>query len=347
MDLLKRKGVVQTPAKFWEQGPRGKLKCNLCPRHCLIGPGQQGFCFTRANVDGELLALTYGRPTGFAVDPIEKKPLYHFLPGTPILSFGTAGCNLGCKFCQNWNMSTARAVDTRALNVSAKDVVEVARRERCQSIAFTYNEPTVFAEFVMETAAEARKEGIKNVAVTNGYITAEAAKEFYENIDAANVDLKAFTEKFYRKLALAKLAPVKKTLEYLATRTTVWLEVTTLLIPGQNDDPGELKDMCRWIAETLGPDVPLHFSAFHPDHRFREVERTPESTLHTAHEIAAAAGLKFVYLGNVASAAGQTTLCPSCGEALIERSWRSTGRVKIVGGKCAKCGEPISGVFSD
>ena len=333
------------PALWWEKTNSGKILCTLCPRYCTIGEGQSGFCFIRKNIDGALYSLGYGRPTGFAVDPIEKKPLNHFYPGSDILSFGTAGCNLGCKFCQNWHTSKARIADENSLYASPDDVIGIAGRYGAPSIAYTYNDPTIFGEYVIDVSKLARENGIKNVMVTAGYIDEEARKEVYKYIDAANVDLKAFTEQFYHKLTFSHLADILDTLLWLKNETDVWFEITTLLIPGENDSREEISRMCSWITENLGDEVPIHFTAFHPDFKMTDKPRTPLSTLESARKIALEQGIKFCYLGNVHNVKGESTYCPSCGEVLIERDWHSVLTYKIKNGCCFKCGSKIAGRF--
>ncbi len=322
------------------------MVCTLCPRYCRLPEGRAGFCFIRQNVGGRLVTLGYGRPTSLAADPIEKKPLNHFLPGSTILSFGTAGCNLGCKFCQNWDISKARTNDLRGYDLTPDEIVRLAEREGCSSIAYTYNDPVIFGEYVIDTARAASAAGLKNVMVTAGYITAEARPEVFRDIDGANVDLKAFTESFYHKLTLSHLEPVLDTLIWLHRETDVWVEITTLLIPGLNDDPEEVREACDWILEHLGDQVPLHYTAFHPDFRMTDRPRTPPATLRTARSIALQAGLKYVYVGNVLDPAGQTTWCPGCGAPLIRRDWHSVSENRVRGGVCPECETRIPGVFS-
>lgn len=337
--------VEHHPARWWRREEDGRILCRLCPRDCRLAEGQAGFCFVRRNEGGELVSLAYGHPNGFAVDPIEKKPLSHFLPGTGILSFGTAGCNLGCRFCQNWDLSKTRIEDLRTVEATPEQIVALARREGCPSIAYTYNDPIIFAEFVIDTAREARAAGMRNVLVTNGYITPEARGEFFQDVDAANVDLKAFTETFYHHQAAGHLAPVLDTLCWLRRETKVWLEVTTLLIPGLNDGEAEIRAECAWIRENLGVETPLHFSAFHPSFRMLDRPPTPPATLAAARKIALAEGLRHVYTGNVHDPAGQTTWCPGCGAALIERDWHSIRRNRLDAGACPECRTPIAGVW--
>ncbi|MEJ2104071.1 MAG: AmmeMemoRadiSam system radical SAM enzyme [Ignavibacteriaceae bacterium] len=332
-------------AKWWKPADNNKILCTLCPRYCKIGEGLPGFCFIRQNIEGKLYSIGYGRPTGFAVDPIEKKPLNHFLPGTDILSFGTAGCNLGCKFCQNWSMSKAKLDDLNSLEASPEEVINLAKRYNTPSIAYTYNDPTIFGEYVIDISKIAREEGIKSVMVTAGYIDKEARKDVYKYIDAANVDLKGFTERFYWKNTYSHLNDVLDTLIWLKNETDVWFEITTLIIPDENDSSEEIKRECDWILKNLGENVPLHFTAFHPDFKMRDKDRTPENTLTTARKIAIDMGIKYCYVGNVYNSEGQITYCPNCNEKLIKRNWHSVISNHLVNGKCRKCGHKIDGVF--
>ena len=333
-------------AKWWEPTDSNKLLCTLCPRYCKIGDGQPGFCYIRQNHGGKLYTIGYGRPTGFAIDPVEKKPLNHFLPGTTILSFGTAGCNLGCKFCQNWSISKAKLDDSNSLSASPEEVVKLAKRYSTPSIAFTYNDPTIFGEYVIDISEIARAEGIKSVMVTAGYIDKEARKDVYKFIDAANVDLKGFTERFYWKNTYSHINDILDTLIWLKNETDVWFEITTLLIPDENDSEEEIKNECEWILKNLGDSIPLHFTAFHPDFRMMYKERTPEKTLTTARSIALSMGIKYCYVGNVHNIEGQTTYCPNCNNKLIIRNWHDVTSLKLKDGKCGKCNTTIPGVFS-
>lgn len=332
-------------ARWWEESKNNKLLCTLCPRYCEIGPGQAGFCYIRQNINGKLYSIGYGRPTGFAIDPIEKKPLNHFYPGTKILSFGTAGCNLGCKFCQNWTTSKAKLDDSNSIIASPEDVVLLAKRYGTPSIAYTYNDPTIFGEFVIDVANLARQENIKSVMVTAGYIDKKARKDIYKNIDAANVDLKAFTEEFYFKNTYSHINYVLDTLMWIKHDTDVWLEITTLLIPGENDSDDEIKKECDWILKNLGDEVPIHFTAFHPDFKMMNKKSTPHTTLINAKSIALSAGIKYVYLGNVHDSKNQSTYCNNCNSLLIERNWHQINLVNLRGSKCKICGNKLSGVF--
>ena len=321
----------------------GKVHCYLCPRHCHIGEGQAGFCYIRANEGGKLYSLGYAHPAALQIDPIEKKPLNHFMPGTKIFSMGTAGCNMGCFFCQNWDISKSRSDQVNSSYIPPEDVVLLAIRNGCPSIAFTYNEPTIWGEYVIDICQAAKEYGLNTVMVSNGYITYEAFHDIYDHIDAANIDLKAFTENFYGKITLTHLQPVLDTLKWLKNETNVWFEITNLMIPTLNDAPAESRALAEWILENLGPDVPLHFTAFHPDFKLQDKPRTPAETLHAARRIALEAGLHYVYEGNIYSD-GANTLCPSCKAVLVERSWHSVMKNRLTGdGRCPKCGYAVAG----
>ena len=323
------------PTKYWQRREDGRIQCDLCPRFCKLQEGQRGLCFVRARYGGQIVLTTYGRASGFCVDPIEKKPLNHFHPGTSVLSFGTAGCNLACRFCQNWDISKSREDDTLTDRASPEAIAKRAVALGCRSVAFTYNDPVIFHEFAIAVAAACRTQGVKTVAVTAGYVMPVPRTEFYSHIDAANVDLKGFTEVFYRRTCAGRLGPVLDTLEYLHNETDVWLEVTTLLIPGLNDSAAELDRMTKWIVERLGPDVPLHFTAFHPDFKMRDRPPTPLETLSAARRIAIDNGIRHVYTGNVPDTAGQSTYCHHCRGVLIERDGYRLGRWNL--DECARC----------
>jgi pyruvate formate lyase activating enzyme len=334
------------PARFWHPLPDGRVQCDICPRLCKLHEGQRGLCFVRARAGDRMVLTTYGRSSGFCIDPIEKKPLNHFLPGTPVLSFGTAGCNLTCKFCQNWDISKSREMDRLMDRATPETVARAAERLGCRSVAFTYNDPVIFHEYAIDAAAACHARGIKTVAVTAGYVCPEPRAEFYRHMDAANVDLKAFTEDFYHRVCSAELSPVLDTLEYIKHETKTWLEITTLLIPGENDSDSEVDAMTKWIMDKLGPDVPLHFSAFHPDWKMLDHRSTPASTLTRARKIAMGNGLRYVYTGNVSDAEGASTYCPGCGRMLIERDWYEIGRWNLdPDGCCNGCGARVAGVF--
>jgi pyruvate formate lyase activating enzyme len=320
--------------------------CELCPRLCKLRNGQRGFCFVRQNSGGKVVLTTYGRSSGFCIDPIEKKPLNHFYPGSAVLSFGTAGCNLACKFCQNWSISKSRETDTLADVATPGAIAEAAAKAGCRSVAFTYNDPVIFLEYAVDVAAACREAGIATVAVTAGEICAEPRVEFFDAMDAANVDLKAFSESFYKKLCGGSLAPVLETLEYLAQETDVWVELTTLLIPGENDSEDEIDEMTRWVVEHLGPDVPMHFTAFHPDFKLADKPPTPGRTLTAARKIAQANGVRHAYTGNVIDPSGGSTYCHQCGELLIGRDWYRLGEWNLDRtGRCLACGATCAGRF--
>ena len=334
------------PTKYWQKLADGRIQCDVCPRECRLREGQRGLCFVRACEDDQIVLTTYGRSSGFCVDPIEKKPLNHFLPGTPILSFGTAGCNLACKFCQNWDISKSREIDTLADAASPEGLARAASELGCSSVAFTYNDPVIFHEYAIDVAQACHEVGIKAVAVTAGYVKDEPRREFYRYMDAANVDLKAFTEQFYRQITKSHLQPVLDTLVYLKHETDVWFEITTLVIPGENDSDKEFHELTSWVVEHLGCDVPLHFSAFHPDWKMRDKPQTPPATLTRARQIAIENGIRYAYTGNVHDAEGDTTYCHDCGAALIVRDWYVLKAWNLSeDGHCLACGAPCSGVF--
>ena len=331
--------------RYWHQLSDGRIQCDLCPRFCRLREGQQGLCFVRARQDDQIVLTSYGRSSGFCIDPIEKKPLNHFFPGTPVLSFGTAGCNLACKFCQNWDMSKSREMDTLADRAMPEELADRAYTLGCKSIAFTYNDPVIFLEYAIDVAKAAHEKNIYSVAVSAGYICEAPRAEFYARMDAVNIDLKAFTERFYKKICGASLSAVLDTLKYIRFETSTWLEITTLLIPGENDSDQEIDQLSAWVVETLGPDVPLHFSAFHPDWKMLDTAPTPIATLTRARHIAMNNGLNYVYTGNVHDSKGSSTYCPQCQKRLIERDWYSLGEWELNEGHCKNCNAKISGVF--
>lgn len=334
------------PGAWWSQSAKeDRIDCFLCPRQCSLKPGDRGFCFVRENRDGQMVLSTYGKSTGFCIDPIEKKPLNHFLPGTAVLSFGTAGCNLGCKFCQNWDISKSREVERLSAHAEPETIATAAKQLGCHSVAFTYNDPIVWAEYAIDSAKACHAVGIKTVAVTAGYITPEARGEFFEVMDAANVDLKAFTEEFYHKITYSHLQPVLDTLVYLKRETNTWFEITNLVIPGANDSADELQRMCDYLLEHIGDDVPVHFSAFHPDFRMQDRGATPHEKLIEAHEIARRTGLKYVYVGNVHDVERQSTYCSGCRQLLIQRDWYQLGVYALDGDRCRACQTQIPGRF--
>lgn len=346
MSVNERSHITDAPTKYWVPLPDGRVQCTLCPNQCRLKEGQRGICFVRMCLDQRVVLTTYGRSSGFCVDPIEKKPLNHFLPGTPILSFGTAGCNLSCRYCQNWDISTSRQMDTLADDASPETIARAARRLGCSSVAFTYNDPVIFLEYAIDIAQACREQGIKTVAVTAGYINDEPRREFFRYMDAVNMDFKAFTERFYKKLCGGSLKNAQETMLHIKHETDAWLELTTLLIPGENDSDEELDQMSRWVVNELGPDVPLHFTAFYPAHKMMEWPPTPPQTLTRARRLAMDHGLRYVYTGNVQDEEGGSTWCHGCGAKLIGRNgYELTDWTLTPDGKCAACGTPCPGVF--
>jgi len=333
------------PTQYWSRLDDGRIVCDVCPRACKLREGQRGLCFVRARENDGIVLTSYGRSSGFVVDPIEKKPLHHFLPGTPVFSFGTAGCNLTCKFCQNWDISKSRRMDTLADAAGPEEIAIAAARLGCRSVAFTYNDPVIFLEYARDVAAACKDRGIRAIAVTAGYINPAPRQELCSFIDAVNVDLKAFDDDFYRRISGGQLRPVLDTLRYLRRETDVWLEITNLVIPGHNDSDDEIRGMADWIVEQLGPDVPLHFSAFHPNYKMRDVPATPRATLRRAREIAKQAGIRHVYTGNVHDHDGDTTYCSGCGDVLIARDWYAILAWHLDDGACPQCGLRCPGVF--
>jgi pyruvate formate lyase activating enzyme len=339
-------GTSIVATRYWHRLADGRVQCDLCPRHCRMREGQRGLCYVRQALDGEVKLVSYGRSSGFCVDPIEKKPLNHFYPGSSVLSFGTAGCNLACKFCQNWDMSKSREMDTLADAASPERLATVAAELGCRSVAFTYNDPVIFHEYAIDVATACRAQNVKTVAVTAGYIDPEPRREFFAAMDAANVDLKAFTDEFYYKICGGHLQPVLETLEYIRHETHCWLETTTLLIPGQNDSSEELDRMTSWVVEHLGPDVPMHFTAFHPDWKMRDIDPTPAATLTRARRIAMHNGIRYAYTGNVHDGDGGSSWCHACGALLIERDWYRLGDWGLdTTGRCCHCATPLAGHF--
>lgn len=344
MHTLISDGVVTT--KYWAKLDDGRVECQLCPRYCKLHEGQRGLCFVRANQNDQIVMTSYGRSSGFAIDPIEKKPLNHFLPGTPVFSFGTAGCNLACKFCQNWDISKSREMDRLMDRADPEAIAKAAADLGCSSVAYTYNDPVIFHEYAIDTAIACRKSNIKSVAVTAGYICPEPRVEFFQYMDAANVDLKAFTERFYQKITGSHLQLVLETLEYIKHETKTWLEITTLLIPGENDSEDELNKMTQWVVEHLGPDVPMHFTAFHPDWKMQDKPPTPVETLIRAREIAIQNGVRYAYVGNVHDKTHESTYCHQCGQLLIGRDWYVLSDWNLTeNGHCNQCGTKCAGIF--
>lgn len=334
------------PTKYWQVLEDGLIQCDVCPRHCHLREGKRGACFVRMAKEGEIVLTSYGRSSGFCIDPVEKKPLNHFYPGSSIMSFGTAGCNLTCQFCQNWDVSKSRQVDTLCDSAMPEPLVATALRFGCKSLAYTYNDPVIFMEYAIDVAQAANEVGVKNVAVSAAYICDEPRAEFFRHMDGANIDLKAFSEQFYKKICHGALQPVLDTLVYLKNETDVWFEITTLLIPGENDSNQELHKMCQWIVENLGPHIPLHFSAFHPDFKMLDKPRTPLSTLLRARDIATSYGIHHVFCGNVHDVDSDSSYCPSCHNLVIERDWYELGSYHIDDtGHCQHCGYQMPGRF--
>jgi pyruvate formate lyase activating enzyme len=334
------------PTQYWHTLADGRVQCDLCPRFCKLSEGQRGMCFVRARQNDQIVLTTYGRSSGFCIDPIEKKPLNHFYPGTAVLSFGTAGCNLFCRFCQNWDISKSREIDTLADAAAPETIARAAHELGCRSVAYTYNDPVIFLEYAVDVAQACRELDINSVAVTAGYINEEPRRDFYRHMDAANIDLKGFTEEFYKKLCAGQLQPVLETLQYVKQETDTWLEITNLLIPGWNDSDAELEALTQWVVEELGPDVPLHFSAFHPDYKMRDIPRTPPATLTRARNIAVKNGVRYAYTGNVHDSNGGSTYCHNCGKRLIYRDWYVLGDWQLTAeGACSFCGTPCDGHF--
>lgn len=345
---MRRTEIVEEtnlPGKWFHQLEDGRIQCDLCPRSCRLREGQKGYCFVRERRGERIVLATWGRSSGFCIDPIEKKPLNHFYPGTPVLSFGTAGCNLGCKFCQNHEISAARQWDRLAQAASPSRIAAAAQEMAVQAVAFTYNDPVIYAEYAIDTARACRALGIHPIAVTAGYISPEARSDFFSVMDAANIDLKGFNEDFYWHLTGAHLTNILDNIAWVVNNTSTWVELTTLVIPGYNDDRAQLQAECELIARELGTEVPLHFTAFHPDHKMLETPPTPLQTLRTAREIALEAGLKHVYLGNVHDSQADTTYCAGCGKVLISRDWYQLREYYLVAGKCPDCGKELAGHF--
>jgi pyruvate formate lyase activating enzyme len=332
--------------KYWHQLPDARIQCDMCPRFCKLHEAQRGLCFIRQNLNNQIVMTSYGHSSGFAVDPVEKKPLNHFYPGTPVFSFGTAGCNLACKFCQNWDISKSREMDTLMSKADPEVIAKAALEAGCKSVAYTYNDPVIFHEYAIDTAQACQALGLKSIAVSAGYVCSEPRVEFYHNMDAANIDLKAFSEHFYHKITGGHLEPVLDTLKYIKQETTVWLELTTLIIPGENDSESELQEMTQWVVENLGKDVPIHFSAFHPDWKMLDKPVTPPESLIKARKIALNNGIRYAYVGNVHDKQADSTYCHSCGELLIGRDWYqiSDWHLDEVG-RCCACGTSCAGYF--
>lgn len=333
--------------QYWHQLADGRIQCDLCPRFCKLHDEQRGLCFVRQNLNNQLVMTSYGRSSGFAIDPVEKKPLNHFLPGTSILSFGTAGCNLACHFCQNWDISKSRQMDTLSSQATPEAIALAAVTHQCNSVAYTYNDPVVFHEYAIDIAQACQAHGIKSVAVSAGYVCAQPREEFYRWMDAANIDLKAFSEHFYHKITGAHLQPVLETLQYIKHHTKTWLELTTLLIPGENDSQQELETMTQWVVENLGIDVPMHFTAFHPDWKMRDKPPTSAASLVLARQIALKNGIQYAYVGNVHDKSAASTYCHHCKNLLIGRDWYQLSEWNLdQNANCKFCGDHCAGIFN-
>jgi pyruvate formate lyase activating enzyme len=335
------------PGRHWHKTSDGYIECDVCPNHCKLQEGQRGLCFIRARDNNQIVLTTYGLSSGLAIDPVEKKPLYHFLPNSYAFSFGTVGCNFACEFCQNWQISKAREMQILAYHMSPTEIAQAAKQQGCQSVAFTYNEPTIFLEYAVDTAKECHKLGLKTIAVTNGYICEAAREEFYSHMDAANVDLKGFSAEFYKKIIHGQLQPILDTLYYIKHNTKVWLEITTLLIPGENDSIEELDKAAKWLVENLGVDVPIHYSAFHPAYKMLKKPVTPLRTLQMARDTALKNGIRYAYTGNVYDNSGSSTYCHNCKNCIIERDGYRVTALKLTNGNCNFCGAKCAGIFNN
>lgn len=343
-DMLPEAEVYLYPAQHYEKLDARRVKCTLCPRECVVDDRERGYCGVRENRDGEYYTLVYGRPCTLHIDPVEKKPLFHFLPGTEIFSLATVGCNVNCKFCQNWQISQVRPEQEKSYDAPPQKLVEIAEKSRTPSIAHTYTEPVIFYEYVKDIGIEAHKRGLKNTIISNGYIKEKPLKELLPHLDAVKIDLKAYTEKFYSELVVGELKPVLDVLEILA-EAGMWTEIVYLVIPTHNDDEDEIARMCRWIKSELGPDLPLHFSRYHPQYMLKSLPPTPIRTLERSREIALTEGLNYVYIGNVPGNPAEHTYCPSCGEVLIRRTGYRVQFNKFDKGSCLSCGYVIPGVW--
>ncbi len=332
--------------QYWHQIKEGLIQCDLCPRFCQLHDGQRGLCFVRQNLNQKIVLTSYGRSSGFCIDPIEKKPLNHFYPGSSVLSFGTAGCNLACKFCQNWDISKSREMDSLMSQANPEAIAKAAFNAGCESVAYTYNDPVIFHEYAIDTAQACRELGVKSVAVSAGYVCPKPRMEFYNVMDAVNIDLKAFSENFYYKITGSHLQAVLETIKYIKQETNVWLELTTLLIPDENDSEKEIQEMTQWVIENLGSEVPMHFSAFHPDWKMLNKPKTPVTSLLMARDIALANGIRYAYIGNAHNKTADSTYCHQCNNLLIGRDWYELSEWRIDDrGNCKFCGSRCAGLF--
>lgn len=344
---MREKNEMGHPARWWIRQPNGRIRCELCPRYCTLSEGQRGFCFVRQNQADELILTTYGRSSGFCIDPIEKKPLFHFFPGTAVLSFGTAGCNLGCKFCQNWSISKATGFDRLQDHAEPHSIALAALEHGCTSVAFTYNDPVIFAEYAIATAQSCQTLGIKTVAVSAGYVNPEPAQAFFASMDATNIDLKSFRAQSYKKICGGHLQPVLDTLQFVYHKTNTWLEITTLIIPGINDSDREIQDLAEWVCSNLSPQVPVHFTAFHPDWKMADRPATPLASLQRIRQTARNTGLLHVYTGNVLHPEGECSNCSQCGLGLIARKRYEISSWNLTADSCCpSCGSQLPGHFA-
>jgi len=343
---MAKKGLIKTKlSPYFTSLGGGEIQCELCPHRCRVAKGKRGICRVRENRDGKYYSLVYGNPCAVHLDPIEKKPLFHVLPGTGSFSLATAGCNFQCKFCQNWEISQASPEDVYSLDVPPELIVNKAKEMRAHSVAFTYVEPMIFYEYMSDIGILAKKAGLLNVTHSNGFVNPAPLKNLCKVLDAANIDLKGFTENFYRELCGGELTPVLETLKTLR-KEKVHLEITNLIIPTKNDEMAVLKEMCLWIKKELGTDIPIHFSRFYPLYRLKTLPPTPVSTLEKAREIALSAGLEYVYVGNIPGHAGENTFCPKCKKMIIQRTGYMVGEINLKDGKCRFCGKPIPGIWA-
>jgi pyruvate formate lyase activating enzyme len=333
-----------TEARFYEKLDHRKIRCKLCPRECVIDDRERGYCGVRENRNGIYYTLVYSRPCALHPDPVEKKPLFHFHPGSSAFSIATAGCNVNCKFCQNWEISQVRPEEVKSIYLTPQQTARAAKKSGCLSIAYTYSEPTVFYEYMYDTAVAARNLGIKNVIVTAGYISGDALKEICTVAEAVKVDLKAFSESYYKNIVNGELKPVLESLVTLR-KENIWTEIVYLVVPTLNDSPSELRDLCKWITENLGRDTPVHFTRFHPQYLLRDLPPTPEKTLQTAKEIADSEGLKYVYIGNLPGNAAENTYCPACHRPVVQRTGYYIRDIKISNGRCTYCNCQIAGLW--
>lgn len=344
LKMIREANLSKFEASYYKKLGDKVVQCQLCPNRCTLSNLSRGLCGVRINLEGKLYSLVYGKPVAVHVDPIEKKPLSHFLPGTTAFSISTAGCNLGCIFCQNWQISQVKPEEAEHYDFSPEKIVGMAIAAKSPTIAYTYTEPTIFYEYMLATAKLAKKRGLRNIMHSCGYINPEPLRELLKHMDACNIDLKGFSEDYYQQMCYGHLEPVLETIKTIR-RAGVWLEITNLVIPGKNDDPKRIREMCRWIKENVGSDVPLYFSAFYPQYKLQNVPPTPVETLEKAYAIAREEGLNYVYIGNVFGHVKEHTYCPKCGKIVIKRLGFGIEENNLVDGKCRFCGYPIAGVW--